>query len=107
MHGRVTPEANAMTLSSVLSPERARALVRRFHSMSVLVAGDLMLDQFVIGRLDPDLARGARASSSHDHDEYRIGGAGNVAHNVRALGGRVDSVGLIGRDRPRAACAAG
>jgi len=34
----------------------------------------------------------------HDHDEYRIGGAGNVAHNVRALGGRVELVGLIGRD---------
>jgi D-beta-D-heptose 7-phosphate kinase/D-beta-D-heptose 1-phosphate adenosyltransferase len=34
----------------------------------------------------------------HDHDEYRVGGAGNVATNVRALGGDVRLVGLVGRD---------
>jgi D-beta-D-heptose 7-phosphate kinase/D-beta-D-heptose 1-phosphate adenosyltransferase len=87
-----------MTLSSVLSPERARALVRRFHSMSVLVAGDLMLDQFVIGRVTRISPEAPVPVVEHDRDEYRIGGAGNVAHNVRALGGRVELVGLIGRD---------
>ena len=87
-----------MTLSPILSTERARALVGRFHSMSVLVAGDLMLDQFVIGRVSRISPEAPVPVVEHDHDEYRIGGAGNVAHNVRALGGRVELVGLVGRD---------
>ena len=87
-----------MTLSPALSPERARALVSRFHSMSVLVAGDLMLDHFVIGRVSRISPEAPVPVVEYDHDDYRIGGAGNVAHNVRALGGRVELVGLIGRD---------
>jgi D-beta-D-heptose 7-phosphate kinase/D-beta-D-heptose 1-phosphate adenosyltransferase len=66
--------------------------------MSVLVAGDLMLDQFVIGRVSRISPEAPVPVVEHDHDEYRIGGAGNVAHNVRALGGRVELVGLVGRD---------
>lgn len=87
-----------MTLSPTLSPERARALVSRFHSISVLVAGDLMLDHFVFGRVSRISPEAPVPVVEHDHDEYRVGGAGNVAHNVRALGGRVELVGLIGRD---------
>lgn len=91
-----------MTLSSTLSPERARALISRFHGMSVLVAGDLMLDHFVIGRVSRISPEAPVPVVEHDRDEYRVGGAGNVAHNVRALGGRVDLVGLIGRDEAAA-----
>jgi rfaE bifunctional protein kinase chain/domain len=32
------------------------------------------------------------------HEEFRLGGAANVAHNVSALGGRVEIVGLAGAD---------
>lgn len=87
-----------MTLSPALSPGRARELAARFHTMSVLVAGDLMLDHFVIGRVSRISPEAPVPVVEHDHDEYRIGGAGNVAHNVRALGGHVELVGIIGRD---------
>jgi D-beta-D-heptose 7-phosphate kinase/D-beta-D-heptose 1-phosphate adenosyltransferase len=73
-------------------------MVSRFPSLSVLVAGDLMLDHFVIGRVSRISPEAPVPVVEHDHDEFRIGGAGNVAHNVRALGGRVDLVGLVGRD---------
>ena len=33
-----------------------------------------------------------------DHEESRVGGAANVAHNVAALGGTVHLVGLVGAD---------
>ena len=33
-----------------------------------------------------------------DHEEYRLGGAANVAHNLAALGARVQVVGLVGTD---------
>src|SRR5512137_182404 len=91
-----------MTLSQALPASRARALVSRFPSRSVLVAGDLMLDHFVIGRVTRISPEAPVPVVEHDHDEYRIGGAGNVAHNVRALGGRVELVGLVGDDRSAA-----
>jgi D-beta-D-heptose 7-phosphate kinase/D-beta-D-heptose 1-phosphate adenosyltransferase len=34
----------------------------------------------------------------HDRDEYRLGGAANVAHNIAALGGRVILAGTRGDD---------
>lgn len=87
-----------MRMSPTLSAGRARDLVARFPSLSVLVAGDLMLDHFVVGRVSRISPEAPVPVVEHDHDEYRIGGAGNVAHNVRALGARVELVGLIGRD---------
>ncbi len=33
-----------------------------------------------------------------DHEELRLGGAANVAHNLRALGARVALVGVVGED---------
>jgi D-beta-D-heptose 7-phosphate kinase/D-beta-D-heptose 1-phosphate adenosyltransferase len=43
-----------------------------------------------------------------DHETERVGGAANVAHNVRALGGRAELVGVVGCDaageRLRASC---
>lgn len=88
-----------MTMPSTLSARRAQDLVARFPSLSVLVAGDLMLDHFVVGRVSRISPEAPVPVVEHDHDEYRIGGAGNVAHNVRALGAPVELVGLIGRDR--------
>jgi len=88
-----------VTGSTLLTPERARALVERFRSMCVLIAGDVMLDQFVIGRVSRISPEAPVPVVEHDHDEYRIGGAGNVAANVAALGGEVELVGLVGADR--------
>ena len=41
-----------------------------------------MLDQFVVGRVSRISPEAPVPVVEHDHDEYRIGGAGNVAHNV-------------------------
>jgi D-beta-D-heptose 7-phosphate kinase/D-beta-D-heptose 1-phosphate adenosyltransferase len=87
------------TRPSTLSAARARELVTRFPATRVLIAGDVMLDQFVVGRVSRISPEAPVPVVEHDHDEYRVGGAGNVAANARALGARVDLVGLIGQDR--------
>ena len=87
------------TLPSSLAASRARDLVARFPSASVLIVGDVMLDQFVVGRVSRISPEAPVPVVEHDHDEYRIGGAGNVAANVRALGAAVELVGLVGQDR--------
>ena len=64
----------------------------------VLIVGDLMLDHFVIGRVDRISPEAPVPVVQFDHEEYRLGGAANVAHNVAALGGRVAMVGIAGDD---------
>ena len=80
--------------------DRQRALdaVQRFAGVPVLIAGDLMLDHFVFGRVNRISPEAPVPVVEFDREDFRVGGAGNVAHNVRALGGTVEVVGLVGRD---------
>jgi rfaE bifunctional protein kinase chain/domain len=70
----------------------------RLSGRLVLIVGDLMLDHFVIGRVDRISPEAPVPVVQFDHEEYRLGGAANVAHNVAALGGRVAMVGVAGDD---------
>lgn len=81
-----------------LAPERARAIVDRMARCRVLVLGDVMIDQFIVGRVSRISPEAPVPVVSFDRDEYRAGGAANVALNVRALGASVDLIGLIGAD---------
>src|SRR3954469_11150387 len=80
------------------TPTDLRALLERAHGRSVLVVGDLMLDHFVIGRVDRISPEAPVPVVQFDHESYRLGGAANVAHNVAALGGRVEIAGIVGND---------
>jgi len=66
----------------------------------VLVIGDLMLDRYWHGatsRISPE----APVPVVHvKNDEQRAGGAGNVALNIAALGGKVSVMGFVGQDEP-------
>jgi len=85
-----------------LDARRARDLVAKLPGLHVLVAGDVMLDRFIVGkvsRISPEapvpVVRFAREHS-------RLGGAANVAHNLAALGARVSLVGIVGTDEAAA-----
>src|SRR6266436_5189455 len=72
----------------------SHAIVRQ----TVLCIGDLMLDEFVYGdvsRISPEAPAPVIAVQ---RSETNIGGAGNVARNIAALGARCIFVGLIGDD---------
>ena len=64
----------------------------------VLVVGDVMLDQFTIGRVTRISPEAPVPVVAFERDEFRAGGAANVALNVRALGAHVDLIGLVGAD---------
>jgi rfaE bifunctional protein kinase chain/domain len=80
------------------SPTDLRALLERARGRSVLVVGDLMLDHFVIGRVDRISPEAPVPVVQFDQENYRLGGAANVANNVAALGGRVEMAGVVGND---------
>lgn len=86
-----------------LAVARAHELIQRFASCRVTVVGDVMLDRFLIGRVSRMSPEAPVPVVVFDHEEQRLGGAANVAHNLRALGASVDLVGVIGQDDSGAA----
>ena len=67
-------------------------------TQTVLCVGDLMLDDFVYGevtRISPEAPTPVLAVA---RSEVEIGGAGNVARNIAALGSQCIFVGLTGKD---------
>lgn len=81
-----------------VSAARAHELIDRFSSRRITVVGDVMLDRFLIGRVSRMSPEAPVPVVVHDHDEFRLGGAANVANNLRELGAAVDLVGVIGND---------
>jgi len=67
-------------------------------AQSVLCVGDLMLDEFVYGevsRISPEAPTPVIACK---RSELMVGGAGNVARNMTALGTKCIFVGIVGED---------
>jgi len=79
-------------------PVDLRRLLADARGRSVLVVGDLMLDHFVIGRVDRISPEAPVPVVQFDHESFRLGGAANVAHNLAALGGQVEIAGVVGND---------
>jgi D-beta-D-heptose 7-phosphate kinase/D-beta-D-heptose 1-phosphate adenosyltransferase len=81
-----------------LDPSRAHTLIKRLDRGRVLVVGDLMVDRFVVGSVTRISPEAPVPVVRFGHDYARLGGAANVAHNLAALGARVQLVGVLGAD---------
>jgi rfaE bifunctional protein kinase chain/domain len=79
---------------------RSHALIRQLAGLPIVILGDVMLDHFIFGRVTRISPEAPVPVVEFDREDFRAGGAANVAHNVRGLGGLVEIVGLIGRDEP-------
>ena len=73
-------------------------LPSRLAGHTVLVIGDVMLDHFIIGSVERISPEAPVPVVRFGREEYRLGGAANVAANLRALGARVEIIGLTGDD---------
>ena len=73
-------------------------ILDRLPQHTVLVIGDVMLDQFVIGTVDRISPEAPVPVVRFAREDYRLGGAANVAANLRALGTRVELVAIVGAD---------
>ena len=64
----------------------------------VLIVGDLILDRYVTGEVDRISPEAPIPLLTAHKSEMRLGGAGNVAANLRAMDAEVEVVGVAGRD---------
>lgn len=87
---------------ALVQADRAVSLIDAFAGRVVLVVGDVMLDHFLIGRVHRLSPEAPVPVVEHSHDEYRPGGAANVALNLAALGARAVLISVIGADEPGA-----
>jgi D-glycero-beta-D-manno-heptose-7-phosphate kinase len=67
-------------------------------SLKVAVVGDVMLDSYYFGNVDRISPEAPVPIVSINKKELRIGGAGNVALNIAALGAKVDVLSVVGQD---------
>ncbi len=81
-----------------VSPERAELLVAAMRGVHVLVVGDAMLDRYLSGPVDRVSPEAPVPVVTVESESLAVGGAGNVAANVAALGARCSLVSLIGAD---------
>ena len=81
-----------------LCPDVAAAAIERFATTRVLVVGDVMLDRYVYGTVDRISPEAPVPVVRRTDAQETLGGAGNVAENLLALGAEVALVGLTGSD---------
>ncbi|MBO7722556.1 MAG: hypothetical protein J6S27_02105, partial [Thermoguttaceae bacterium] len=73
-------------------------IIDRFSGVKTLVVGDYMLDRFQYGTVDRISPEAPVPVFRFGSEKTMLGGAGNVAVNLAALGCRVTCVGLVGCD---------
>ena len=85
-------------MANALASAEAHELFERMRAKRVLVVGDVMVDEWVWGsvsRISPEAPVPVVAVSDHS---FTLGGAGNVANNLRAIGATVSFAGTVGDD---------
>jgi hypothetical protein len=81
-----------------LSAARARRLLEAMRSARVLVLGDVMLDEFLWGKVARISPEAPVPVVEVQRQSHHLGGAGNVACNLRSLGAQAVVAGVVGRD---------
>ena len=75
-----------------------RKIISQFPKKHLLVIGDVMLDQYIQGdvsRISPEAPVPVLLQKTAFHT---LGGAANVAHNLKGLGAQVTLIGRVGQD---------
>jgi len=70
--------------------------INKFAACRILVAGDLMVDEYLWGDVERISPEAPVQVVSVNSEEYTLGGAGNVISNLAALGAKISAAGVIG-----------
>lgn len=81
-----------------METDRIRNVIGKIDTARILVVGDLMLDRFIRGNLTRISDEAPAPVLELTSEVVRPGGAANAICNIRALGGSVHAVGVVGND---------
>jgi D-beta-D-heptose 7-phosphate kinase/D-beta-D-heptose 1-phosphate adenosyltransferase len=74
------------------------SIIKHFEEVNVLVIGDIMLDRYVWGRVKRISPEAPVPVLKVSDENLSLGGAANVAVNLKSLGAKVELYGVVGRD---------
>lgn len=78
---------------------RTQSIFQDFKDLKVLVVGDVMLDSYVYGKVERVSPEAPVPVIDVDSKEKRLGGAANVALNIKALGAEPILCSILGEDK--------
>jgi D-beta-D-heptose 7-phosphate kinase/D-beta-D-heptose 1-phosphate adenosyltransferase len=81
-----------------ISSQRLQSLVKKFDQLRIIVLGDVMLDEFIWGKVSRISPEAPVPVLEVKEQEAFPGGAANVARNLASLGAQVHLLGRIGHD---------
>jgi len=81
-----------------IKPNMLNTILNSFQSQRIIVLGDIMLDEYLWGKVQRISPEAPVPIVEINQEEYRLGGAANVALNLAALGANVELVGVCGKD---------
>lgn len=85
-------------MRSVFEMTDANTMISRFEDVTVLVVGDIILDQFIWGNVSRISPEAPVPVVEVQKETVLLGGAANVVNNILSLGGRSLICGVIGDD---------
>ena len=85
-------------MSTTFDRETLHGVVRRFAGRRVAVLGDCMLDRYLWGRVDRISPEAPVPVVEVERESVALGGAGNVAANLKSLGAEPVLLGVVGAD---------
>lgn len=82
-----------------LDKEKLALYIQKLSNPSVLVIGDLALDEMIYGDTERISREAPVLILQHTHTNLILGGASNAAHNASTInGGKVSVIGVLGED---------
>jgi D-beta-D-heptose 7-phosphate kinase/D-beta-D-heptose 1-phosphate adenosyltransferase len=83
-----------------LNRARLKNLLARFPGHRLAVVGDVMLDEYLWGKVDRISPEAPVPVVQIKRETWRAGGAANVASNLRSFGAQAHIFGVVGDDAP-------
>ena len=82
----------------MIQVEHLQTLINQFRDTTILVIGDVMMDEYIWGNVSRISPEAPVPILDIVSESQRLGGAANVIHNLRTLGGNTYLCSVIGDD---------
>lgn len=82
----------------MISAKRLKEILENFNKVKIAVIGDMMLDEYLIGKVNRISPEAPVPVVNIEEERFVLGGASNVANNLKSLDAEVVVYGVVGRD---------
>ena len=82
----------------LLKKERVDLITQNIGKSKILILGDIMLDEYLLGNVNRISPEAPVPVVEIDSDNLLLGGAANVASNIKTLGDEAIMIGTVGAD---------